>query len=58
MNKLILVMLGLFVIAAVIYLIGSIIIFLLPLLAVLFGIGCVAGLLVLLAAMLPKKKAK
>ena len=58
MNKLILVMLGLFVIAAVIYLIGSIIIFLMPLLAILFGIGVVAGLLVLLAAMLPTKKAK
>jgi hypothetical protein len=58
MNKLILVMLGLFVIAAVIYLIGSIIIFLLPLLAVLFGIGCVAGLLVLLASILPRKKVK
>jgi hypothetical protein len=58
MNKLILVMLGLFVIAAVIYLIGSIIIFLLPLLAVLFGIGCVAGLLVLLASILPNRKAE
>ena len=58
MNKLILVMLGLFVIAAVIYLIGSIVVFLLPLLAVLFGIGCVAGLLVLLASVLPNRKAE